>query len=71
MLTLVGGTLGILAGAAVAALVRALVPSIPATISYLWVAIGFVISAGVGIFFGYYPANLAAKLDPIDCLRHE
>jgi putative ABC transport system permease protein len=71
VLTLVGGTLGILTGAAVAALVRALVPSIPATISYLWVVIGFAISAAVGIFFGYYPANLAAKLDPIDCLRHE
>ena len=70
-LTLVGGTLGILIGAAISTLVRALVPSIPATISYLWVTIGFVISVGVGLFFGYYPAKVAANLDPIDCLRYE
>jgi putative ABC transport system permease protein len=70
-LTLVGGTLGILIGAAISTLVRALVPSIPATISYLWVTIGFLISVGVGLFFGYYPAKVAANLDPIDCLRYE
>ena len=71
VLTLVGGTIGILIGAAVAALVRSAAPSIPATLSYIWVSIGFVISVGVGLFFGYYPANLAAKLDPITCLRYE
>jgi putative ABC transport system permease protein len=71
VLTLVGGTIGILIGAAVAALVRSAVPSIPATLSYTWVTIGFVMSVGVGLFFGYYPANLAAKLDPITCLRYE
>jgi putative ABC transport system permease protein len=70
-LTLVGGTLGILIGAVISTLVRTLVPSIPATISYLWVTIGFVISVGVGLFFGYYPAKVAANLDPIDCLRYE
>jgi putative ABC transport system permease protein len=71
VLTLVGGTIGILVGAAVSTLVRTLVPSIPATLSYLWVSIGFAISVGVGLFFGFYPANLAANLDPIDCLRYE
>jgi len=71
VLTLVGGTIGILIGAGVSILVRALAPSIPATLSYLWVTIGFVISVSVGLFFGYYPANLAANLDPIDCLRYE
>jgi putative ABC transport system permease protein len=70
-LTLVGGTLGILIGAAISTLVRTSVPSIPATLSYLWVSIGFMISVGVGLFFGYYPARLAANLDPIDCLRYE
>jgi putative ABC transport system permease protein len=70
-LTLVGGTLGILIGAAVSTLVRTFVPSIPASLSYLWVAIGFTISVSVGLFFGYYPANLAANLDPIVCLRYE
>jgi putative ABC transport system permease protein len=71
VLTLVGGTIGILIGAGVSTTIRTLVPSIPATLSYLWVTIGFAISVGVGLFFGYYPANLAANLDPIDCLRYE
>jgi putative ABC transport system permease protein len=71
VLTLVGGTIGILIGAGVSTIVRTLVPSIPATLSYLWVSIGFAISVGVGLFFGYYPANMAANLDPIECLRYE
>jgi putative ABC transport system permease protein len=69
--TLLGGTIGILIGAAVSTLVRTFVPSVPATLSYLWVAIGFIISAGVGLVFGYYPASVAANLDPIVCLRYE
>ena len=71
VLTLVGGIIGILIGSGVSTLVRTLVPSIPATLSYLWVTIGFMISVGVGVFFGYYPASVAANLDPIDCLRYE
>jgi putative ABC transport system permease protein len=71
VLTLIGGTIGILIGAGVSTMVRTLVPSIPATLSYWWVTIGFAMSVGVGLFFGYYPANLAAKLDPITCLRYE
>jgi putative ABC transport system permease protein len=71
VLTLVGGIIGILIGATISMLVRTFVPSVPATLSYLWVTIGFAISVGVGLFFGYYPANLAANLDPIDCLRYE
>jgi putative ABC transport system permease protein len=71
VLTVVGGTIGILIGAGVSTLVRTFVPSIPATLSYLWVSIGFTISVAVGVFFGFYPANLAANLDPIVCLRYE
>ena len=70
-LTLAGGTIGILIGAGVSTLVRTFVPSIPASLSYLWVTIGFTISVAVGVFFGFYPANLAANLDPIVCLRYE
>ena len=71
VLTLVGGTIGIAIGAAVSTVVRWSLPAVPASLSYLWVTVGFLISVGVGVFFGYYPANLAANLDPIACLRHE
>ena len=66
----IGGVLGILLGAAVSMTARALA-SIPATVSPFWVIMGVAISVGVGLFFGYYPANRAANLDPIVCLRYE
>ncbi len=69
--TMVGGVLGILLGVGIAQLVRYLAPSVPATLSYLWMALGVLISAAVGVFFGYYPASRAASLDPILCLRYE
>jgi putative ABC transport system permease protein len=67
----IGGVIGIALGGAIAMTIRALVPSIPATLSLFWIAAGVSISVGVGLFFGYYPADRAAKLDPIVCLRYE
>ena len=66
-----GGLIGILLGALIAFTIRTVMPSIPATLSVLWVSLGVAISVGVGLFFGYYPADRAAKLDPIVCLRYE
>lgn len=66
-----GGVIGIIFGAVIAFTVRALVPSIPAELSLFWISLGVAISVGVGLFFGYYPANRAANLDPIVCLRYE
>jgi putative ABC transport system permease protein len=70
-LATVGGVIGITLGALIALVVRTAMPSIPAYVSPLWVTLGVAISVGVGIFFGYYPANRAANLDPIVCLRYE
>jgi putative ABC transport system permease protein len=70
-LCVAGGLLGVLFGSGVALAVRSLAPSVPATISWLWVALGLGVSVAVGLFFGYYPASRAANLDPIVCLRYE
>ena len=71
LLTFAGGLIGITLGALIAFAVRHLIPSVPAEVSYVWVTLGVAMSAGVGVFFGYYPANRAANLDPIVCLRYE
>jgi putative ABC transport system permease protein len=71
VLTCFGGAIGILAGATISFLVHKLVPGLPAEVSAFWVAMGFSISGAVGLFFGFYPANRAANLDPITCLRYE
>jgi len=70
-LTVAGGVLGIVGGWLIAAIVRVVAPSIPATLSTFWIVAGVAISAATGLFFGYYPADRAARLDPIVCLRYE
>ncbi|MDP9170584.1 MAG: ABC transporter permease [Acidobacteriota bacterium] len=67
----IGGIVGILLGALIAFSVRTLLPAVPAVVSPMWVFLGVAISVGVGLFFGYYPANRAANMDPIECLRYE
>jgi putative ABC transport system permease protein len=70
-LTGVGGVLGIVVGAMISWLVRWLFPSLPTSLSVFWVVVAFTVSVGVGLFFGLYPANKAARLNPIDALRYE
>lgn len=70
-LTVAGGLIGIVLGAAIAWGVRSTMPSIPATVSVFWMAMGAGLSGAVGLFFGYWPADRAARLDPIVCLRYE
>jgi putative ABC transport system permease protein len=71
LLTILGGIIGITLGAFVAWAVRTAAPSIPASLSLFWVIAGVAMSALTGVFFGYYPADRAARLDPIVCLRYE
>jgi putative ABC transport system permease protein len=71
VVTLLGGIIGILLGAIFALAIRLTLPAVPAAVSYVWVGLGVAMSISVGVFFGYYPANRAANLDPIVCLRHE
>jgi putative ABC transport system permease protein len=65
-----GGAVGILLGFIAAQLIAAFSP-LPATLEPWSVALGIGITAGVGLFFGAYPAARAARLDPIEALRRE
>jgi len=69
-LSVFGGVAGIAAGAAVTEAIS-LLAQWPTLIAPSAVAGGFVFSAAVGIFFGYYPARKAARLNPIEALRYE
>lgn len=70
ILCLIGGILGILVGfllGAIAASILGYSAAVP--VAAIIVAVGF--SMVIGIFFGYYPANKAARMDPIEALRYE
>ena len=70
IICIIGGAFGILLGSGLAALGGALMEvTVVPSIASIIVAVLF--SMAIGIFFGYYPANKAAKLDPIEALRYE
>ena len=70
VICLVGGAIGILFGTILGA-VGANYLGFPAQASVFSIILAFGVATAIGIFFGYYPANKAAKLDPIDALRYE
>jgi putative ABC transport system permease protein len=69
-LSLVGGIVGILLGV-IGAKLTTVVAGWPTIISINVVTTAFFFSLVVGLFFGLYPANKAARLNPIEALRYE
>jgi len=67
-LSTIGGLIGILLGFALAKIVSA-ATSMPSSVDPVSIVVAVLVSASIGIFFGIYPANKAAKLDPIESLR--
>lgn len=70
VLTGLGGIIGILVGFGIALIIKSATP-LPATVSWWSVFLGMSVSMAVGLFFGIFPAQKAARLDPIVCLRYE
>jgi putative ABC transport system permease protein len=70
VLSLMGGTVGILLGVGVSLAIPRML-GWPTLISTMAIVGSVVFSIAVGVFFGYYPARKAAALDPIDALRYE
>jgi putative ABC transport system permease protein len=70
IMTAIGGALGVGAGIIIARLLTTMI-GWPTIISSQAIAVAFLFSLFVGIFFGLYPANKASKLNPIEALRYE
>jgi putative ABC transport system permease protein len=70
VLTLLGGLIGMIIGI-VASYIASSIMDIPFVVSISSVLLAIGVSAAVGILFGWYPANKAANLSPIDALRYE
>jgi ABC-type antimicrobial peptide transport system permease subunit len=69
-LSVIGGVAGILLGAVASGVIGQMLRWSTA-LSSSSVALSFAVAAGVGVFFGYYPARQASRLDPIESLRYE
>ncbi len=71
VLTGMGGLLGMLLGWLISVASHLVFPNLPTTVPLWAAALGIGVSVGVGLFFGIWPANRAARLDPVVALRYE
>jgi putative ABC transport system permease protein len=71
LLSVVGGVLGVVAGIGGAQIISPLLGTSKALVTPQSVILALLVSVAIGIFFGLYPANRAASLNPIDALRYE
>jgi putative ABC transport system permease protein len=71
VLSLGGGLIGILVGTSLPFSVAFFAPSVKIEFSWVSVAVGLAATVAVGVVFGLLPAGRAARLDPVECLRHE
>jgi len=71
VLTGLGGLLGLTLGWLISMACGLIFPNLPTAVP-LWAAVsGVMVSVGVGLFFGIWPAGRAARLDPVEALRYE
>ncbi|NCT55458.1 FtsX-like permease family protein [bacterium] len=70
LLTFTGGLIGVILGVGLSTILTNAF-SLPSTISLVSIVLAVSVSIGIGIIFGIYPAQKAAKLNPIDALRYE
>ena len=71
VLTGLGGLAGVLVGVGAAALLPVVFPSMPTSVPVWAIVTALIVSMGVGLFFGMYPAVKASRLDPVEALRYE
>ena len=71
LLSAIGGVGGLILGIGIVVLTHFALPSMPATISPLYVALALVIAVTIGLVAGVLPARAAARLEPLDALRTE
>jgi putative ABC transport system permease protein len=70
ILTFTGGALGIILGILTSYLISNITKS-PVALSFPSILLAFAVSVSIGIIFGWYPAQRAANLQPIEALRYE